>query len=147
MYTGNGINHKFEKYIYGQKLLLNSHLPSKPRKRKLRYPKVSLCAVLCIFLIWFFFFFFLVNSSLILSKFILLCNHYHNPVLEHLCHTKLLSIVPQALCLPDLIPWIYSSPPLYNHKGFDLGNKIFQRREAHEQGASLKAPILLPNFL
>ena len=22
--------------------------------------------------------------------------------------------------LPDLIPWIYSSPPLYNHKGFDL---------------------------
>jgi len=27
------------------------------------------------------------------------------------------------------------------------GNKIFQRREAHEQGASLKAPSLLPNFL
>ena len=25
----------------------------------------------------------------------------------------------QALCLPDLIPWIYSSPPLYNHKRFD----------------------------
>ena len=22
--------------------------------------------------------------------------------------------------LPDLIPWIYSSPPLYNRKGFDL---------------------------
>ena len=30
------------------------------------------------------------------------------------------SIVLQALCLPDLIPWIYSSSPLYNHKGFDL---------------------------
>ena len=26
----------------------------------------------------------------------------------------------QALCLPGLIPWIYSSPPWYNHKGFDL---------------------------
>ena len=28
----------------------------------------------------------------------------------------------QALCLPDLITWIYSSPPQYNHKGFDLGH-------------------------
>ena len=28
----------------------------------------------------------------------------------------------QALCLPGLIPWIYSSLPLYNHKGFDLGH-------------------------
>ena len=35
---------------------------------------------------------------------------------------KLPSIVLQALCLPDLNPWIYWSPPLYNHKGFDLGN-------------------------
>ena len=25
-----------------------------------------------------------------------------------------------ALCLSDLIPWIYLSLPLYNHKGFDL---------------------------
>ena len=24
--------------------------------------------------------------------------------------------------LSDLIPWIYLSPPLYNHKGFDLGH-------------------------
>ena len=32
------------------------------------------------------------------------------------------SIVLQALCLPDLIPWIYSPPLLYNHKGFDLGH-------------------------
>ena len=23
--------------------------------------------------------------------------------------------------LPDLIPWLYSSPPFYNHKGFDEG--------------------------
>ena len=30
------------------------------------------------------------------------------------------TIVLQALCLRDLIPWIYLSFPLYNHKGFDL---------------------------
>ena len=35
---------------------------------------------------------------------------------------KILSIVLQSLCLPDLICWINSSPPLYNHKGFDLGH-------------------------
>ena len=33
-----------------------------------------------------------------------------------------LSIVLQALCLPDLIPWIYLLPPLYNNEGFDLGH-------------------------
>ena len=33
---------------------------------------------------------------------------------------KPLSILLQAICLPDLIPWIYSSPPLNNHKAFDL---------------------------
>ena len=32
------------------------------------------------------------------------------------------STVLQALCLTDLIPWIYSSLPLCNHKGFDLGH-------------------------
>ena len=32
------------------------------------------------------------------------------------------SIVLQALCLSDLICWIYTSLPLYNHKGFDLGH-------------------------
>ena len=30
-------------------------------------------------------------------------------------------IVLQALCLSDLIPWVYFSLQLYNHKGFDLG--------------------------
>ena len=35
---------------------------------------------------------------------------------------KSLSIVFQAFCLPYLIPWIYLSPPLYNHKGLDLGH-------------------------
>ena len=32
------------------------------------------------------------------------------------------SIVLQAFCLSDLIPWIYLSLPMYNHKGFDLGH-------------------------
>ena len=32
------------------------------------------------------------------------------------------SIVLQALCLPQLFPWSYSSLPLCNHKGFDLGH-------------------------
>ena len=32
------------------------------------------------------------------------------------------SIVLQAFCLPDLIPWIYLPLPLYNHSGFDLGH-------------------------
>ena len=38
------------------------------------------------------------------------------------CH-KPLSIFLQGLCLSDLVPWIYFSLPLYNHKGFDLGHK------------------------
>ena len=33
-----------------------------------------------------------------------------------------LSIVLWAVCLPDLILWIYLSSPLYNHKGLDLGH-------------------------
>ena len=37
------------------------------------------------------------------------------------CH-KPPSIVHQALCLSDLIPWIYFSLPLYSHKGFNLGH-------------------------
>ena len=37
------------------------------------------------------------------------------------CH-KLPSIVLQALCLSYLIPWIYFSLLLYNHKEFDLGH-------------------------
>ena len=32
------------------------------------------------------------------------------------------SIVLQALCLPDLILWIYFPLPLYNHKGFHSGH-------------------------
>ena len=41
-----------------------------------------------------------------------------SPIQRH----KPLSIVLQVLCLSDLIPWIYFSLPLYNHKGFDLGH-------------------------
>ena len=40
---------------------------------------------------------------------------------------ELLSIVLQALCLPDLIPWIYLSPPLYNWKGFDFAHTLLMR--------------------
>ena len=36
------------------------------------------------------------------------------------CHEPL-SIVLQALCLSDIVPWIYLSLTLYNHKGFELG--------------------------
>ena len=39
------------------------------------------------------------------------------------CH-KPPFIVHQALCLSDLLPWIYLSLPLYNHKGFDLGHTL-----------------------
>ena len=54
-----------------------------------------------------FFYFFILEMVLVSSS----CKIY-----------KLPSIVLQALCLPDLIPWIDSSPPLYYHKGFDLGH-------------------------
>ena len=37
------------------------------------------------------------------------------------CHEPLF-IVLQALCLSDLIPWIYLSLSMYNHKGFNLGH-------------------------
>ena len=37
------------------------------------------------------------------------------------CH-KPSAIVFQALCLSNLITWIYVSLPLYNHEGFDLGH-------------------------
>ena len=43
-------------------------------------------------------------------------SHFSPPIQ---CHEPL-SIVLQALCLSDLIPWIYLSLPLYNPKGFDL---------------------------
>ena len=38
------------------------------------------------------------------------------------------SVVLQALCVSDLIPWIYLSLILYNHKGFDLGHTWMAKR-------------------
>ena len=35
-----------------------------------------------------------------------------------ICH----EVMEQDAMILDLIPWIYLSPPLYNHKGFDLGH-------------------------
>ena len=49
-------------------------------------------------------------------------------IVEHNLATKqqqlqsILFIGFQALCLPNLIPWIYLSLPVYNYKGFDLGH-------------------------
>ena len=40
-------------------------------------------------------------------------------LLPEQCH-KPLCIVLQALCLWELIPWMYFSLSLYNHKGYDL---------------------------
>ena len=37
------------------------------------------------------------------------------------CYEPLFTVL-QTFCLPDLIPWLYLSHPLYNHNGFDLGN-------------------------
>ena len=50
--------------------------------------------------------------------FSLRCSWFLSPVQ---CHEPL-SIVLQALCLLDLIHWIYWSPPLYNHKEVYLGH-------------------------
>ena len=44
---------------------------------------------------------------------------YH---LSHQGSPKSLPVVLQVLSLSDLIPWIYLSLPLHNHKGFDLGH-------------------------
>ena len=41
--------------------------------------------------------------------------------LSHLWY-NVTNIVLQALCLSDIVPWIYLSLPLYNCKGFDLGH-------------------------
>ena len=55
------------------------------------------------------------------------------------CHESL-SIVLQPICLLDLIPWVYLSLPLYNHKGFDLAHTWMVR------WFSLLSSILSLNF-
>ena len=47
--------------------------------------------------------------------------HYFTSVPPVQCHEPP-STVLQALCVSDLIPWIYLPLPLYNHKGCDLGH-------------------------
>ena len=38
------------------------------------------------------------------------------------CTMSWTSVHSSSVCLSDLIPWIYWSLPLHNHKGFDLGH-------------------------
>ena len=45
---------------------------------------------------------------------------FHGDGLDHCACHKPPSIVLQVLCLSDLIPRIYLSLPVYNHKEFDL---------------------------
>ena len=45
-----------------------------------------------------------------------------NEVRDIVHETGIKTIVHQALCLSDLVPEIYFSLPLYNHKEFDIGH-------------------------
>ena len=57
----------------------------------------------------------------ILPFYISLFSGWFSPPPPVQCYDPL-SIILQALCPSDLIPWIYLSLPLYIHKGFDLGH-------------------------
>ena len=50
------------------------------------------------------------------------------------------SMVLQALCLSDLLPWIYLSLPLYNCKGFDLGHTCMKAMASHSCTLAWKIP-------
>ena len=52
------------------------------------------------------------------------------------CQKGSTSAVSQALCLSDLIPWLYLSLPMYNLKGFDLG----QVMASHSSTLAWKIP-------
>ena len=58
------------------------------------------------------------NHFTSLHSFLFLCDYFGHCVLYYGTNLH-----PQFFrhCLADLIPLIYSSPPLYNHKGFGLG--------------------------
>ena len=45
--------------------------------------------------------------------------------LDHCLLYNVTNLHPQALCLSDLILWIYLSLQLYKHKGFDLGHTSY----------------------
>ena len=55
-------------------------------------------------------------------KFWMISVHSSTWFISDQVQNKPLSVVLQAVCLSDLIPWIYFSLPLYNRKGFDLGH-------------------------
>ena len=75
------------------------------------------------FLLWFSLHFF---SQLFVrppqTSIFLFCIFFLGIVLIPASCTMSRTIVHQALCLSDLIPWIYLSLTLYNPKGFDLGH-------------------------
>jgi len=86
--------------------------------------------LLCLLLLFFFFFFF---ASLLFSGICKVSSDNHFAFLYFFflgmvlitasCTMSwTLSIVFQALCLSDLIPWISFSLPPYNRTGFDLGH-------------------------
>ena len=52
------------------------------------------------------------------------------------CYTPL-STVLQALCIPDIIPWIYLSPPLCDYMGFDFCHTWMASSFPHFQFKSL----------
>ena len=54
---------------------------------------------------------------------------------------KLPSRVLQVLCLPDLIPWIYLSPPLYNHKGVLSSLYILDVNHYQTYGLQISSPF------
>ena len=59
-------------------------------------------------------------ADLALSRLVSRLSLAHDAVSSWGYPHKPLFIVLQVLCLPDLIPWIYLSLSLYNHKGSDL---------------------------
>ena len=56
------------------------------------------------------------------------------------------SIVLQALCLLDLIPWIYLSLPVYNCKGFDLVWGFPSGSEVKASASNVGNPGLIPGL-
>ena len=99
------------------------------------YYSLELCIQFSISLLFSFDFYFfsflcylwgLLRQPLCLLAFLFLGDSFGHRLLYNVMNlrpwhwTGTLSI--QALCLPDLIPWIYLSLPLYNHMGFHLSD-------------------------
>ena len=82
------------------------HCPLSPSSRNSKVPLCFLSQGWCLLYIWGYWYF----SWQSWFQFVLHPAQHFTP-----------SIVLQALFLSDHIPWIYSPPLLYIHKGFDLG--------------------------